>query len=146
MSPYSLVAYFLTPFRFLKKDILAALRDAKEIRTVRQRRVVPTPEEELEALANPATKRERKALSVAVNEHVWKVLPPQQPPPAAAVKEVIGREVGVGADISHLNKRRQRARVEKVGQAVLKMKGIRSGLKPRPLDGKPYYRGDVTDA
>lgn len=68
------------------------------------------------------------------------------PPPA---KEVYGREVGVGLDVSHLNKRRQRARVEKVSAAVMKMKEL-NGLNPgeraraaRPLAGRPNYRAQV---
>ncbi len=77
-------------------------------------------------------------------EFVWKVVPPEerQIPQKPQEKKVFGTEVGVGTDISHLNKRRQRTRVSKVAEAVLQLRGqmpfsnelnavSKMGMKPR---------------
>lgn len=91
------------------------------------------------------TKRDRKLVRSCTTAWVWKCIPPEDrptPPPPKPEKFVFGREVGVGLDTSHLNKRRRTARVGKVSRAVDKMKshqqrmelfqrdeGARSGIR-----------------
>jgi hypothetical protein len=130
----------LTEYRFLKTEILAELKTRKEITTVRQPKAGARLAEEA-ANANPnPTKKERLKLAASQMEFVWKPLPPKETPPGPPVKEVFGQEVGVGADISHLNERRQLARVEKVSRAVDTMKAIKNGFKPRPKSSVPLYK------
>ena len=149
----SICSAFLTCSSFLKREILDTLENFNEIRTVRQPRADAAALEEL-SLSNPSapTKRDRKAIASSQVEFAWKVVTPRPPVVPPPTKEVYGREVGVGLDTSHLNKRRQRARVEKVSDAVMKMKGI-NGLNPgerarpaRPLDGRPNYRAQALAA
>ena len=67
----------------------------------------------------------REARKSSGSEFVWRVVPPEkrhQTPQPRPGKQVVGTEVGVGADTSHLNKRRRRARVGKVSRAVLQLK------------------------
>lgn len=108
--------------RFLKTMILPSLEGQRELRTVMQPRSGLHPEPDLSNL-RPMKRKQRNASN---NEFVWHVIPPEerlerQPQPHQ--KEVIGTEVGVGIDVSHLNKRRQRSRVKKVTEAVIKLKG-----------------------
>ncbi len=102
--------------------VLPSLEGQHEIQTVMQPRTGIHPEPDLSNL-RPVRRKQRNALN---NEFVWKVIPPEErrkPQPPPHQKAVIGTEVGVGLDTSHLNKRRQRARVKKVTEAVLKLKG-----------------------
>ena len=106
---------YLSIFSFLKEDILAALSKSNEIQMKPSLR---TPNSEGEA---PVKKKK----GTSSKEFKWRVIPPEerpQPEPKPWEKSVVGREVGVGADVGHLNKRRQRARIGKVSAAVLRMK------------------------
>ena len=49
---------------------------------------------------------------------LWQLKAPVEEKPPRPEKKTFGAEVGVGEDWSHLNKRRQRARQEKVGRDV----------------------------
>ncbi|KAJ3514708.1 hypothetical protein NLJ89_g2219 [Agrocybe chaxingu] len=107
--------------KFLKTEILPVLAGRQEIRMTHQPRtdLAPVPE-------TPTKGKKKKKTSHM--EFVWKPIPPENrwvPKPPPPKKEVVGTEVGVGADFSHLNKRRQRARVEKVSAAVMRMKEYR---------------------
>lgn len=102
--------------------ILPALEGRHEIRTVAQPSSGLHSPPDLSNL-RPVKQQRRNALA---KEFVWMVIPPAERPKLGTVpegKKVVGAEVGVVADMSHLNKRRQRARVTKVTEAVLKLKG-----------------------
>ncbi|PPQ74548.1 hypothetical protein CVT26_007940 [Gymnopilus dilepis] len=105
--------------RFLKEFILPALAGQKEIAMMRK----PTAKTlaALEAGELPKTTR----LTASQFEWKWWVIPPEQRPKAPApkpAKRIVGLEVGVDSDTSHLNKRRQEARVGKVSREVEKLK------------------------
>ena len=102
--------------------ILPALKGQHEIVTVAQNRSGLHPEPDLSNL-RPVKQLQRTALG---REFVWQVVPLEQRPKAAArrmEREVRGAEVGAGADISHLNKRRRNTRVCKVAEAVRQLRG-----------------------
>lgn len=106
---------------FLKKQVLPALQGFREINMVHQPKSGQHEEPDLSNL-RPVRREMRKSSQV---EFVWKVLPQKAAHThtrLAPVDKVVGREVGVGADTSHLNKRRQRARVRKVTEAVIALK------------------------
>ncbi|KAF9041252.1 hypothetical protein BJ165DRAFT_1406219 [Panaeolus papilionaceus] len=109
----------LRSIRFLKTEILPYFDGRHEIKMVKQPRTGLPPVD--------ATAPKKKTTSTPT-EFVWKlsdpsIIPRPRPP---VVKEVVGREVGVGLDISHLNKRRQRARVEDITRSVNRMKEFRA--------------------
>lgn len=65
--------------------------------------------------------RKAKESSLPTTGDVWLWRLRERPPPPLEPKKakpVFGAEVGVGEDWSHLNKRRQRAREEKVARDV----------------------------
>ncbi|PPQ70988.1 hypothetical protein CVT24_009942 [Panaeolus cyanescens] len=111
----------LRSIKFLKTEILPYFSGRHEIKMVKQ------PRTGLPLVDNAAAAGKKKATSTPT-EFVWKLTDPSQipRPPAPKVKEVVGREVGVGLDISHLNKRRQRARVEDITRSVNRMKEFRA--------------------
>ncbi|KAF8799732.1 hypothetical protein BYT27DRAFT_7217467 [Phlegmacium glaucopus] len=103
--------------RFLKLEVLPALEKSSEIKMIRQPRLTPVD----------PTIKVKKGRDPGV-EFVWKVIDPNDVPPPPRpkpVKEVVGKEVGVGMDFQHLNKRRQNARVGKITRDVDAMKNIR---------------------
>lgn len=85
--------------------------------------------EELEERKKSMTKASRKALPEhslsQVDVYLWQLRtnPPTLPKPQPD-KKVFGAEVGVGEDWSHLNKRRRRARPEKVMRDVSWMRTL----------------------
>ncbi|KDR72612.1 hypothetical protein GALMADRAFT_252763 [Galerina marginata CBS 339.88] len=127
--------------RFLKEYILPFLRGANEI-TITQQPTAKTLTAQ-EADDAPKTKKQRLQLTKSQVEFVWKVVPPENrvkvsaPPPE---KLVVGREVGVGGNVSHLNKRRMLARAGKISREVDRMKAYnqfsetRDGLLSRLRD------------
>jgi hypothetical protein len=103
--------------------ILPALQGQNEIKTVVQAPSGVHPQPDLTNI-RPMKRVRRLALSA---EFVWKVVPPEE---RQEVQEVSARgktPVNVGVDVSednsHLNKRRRQARVRKVTEAVLRLKG-----------------------
>lgn len=56
---------------------------------------------------------------------LWQLKAPVPQKPPRLEKKPFGAEVGVGEDWSHLNKRRQRARQEKVGRDVQWMRELK---------------------
>jgi len=109
---------------YLKQVVLEDLLQQKEVEKVHTiRKLSP---EEIESRLKSMTKAARRSAEVATtaNEWVWQrrnspVLVQPKPP-----REQVGAEVGVGVSLGHLNKRRQRARVESVARDVLWVKQL----------------------
>lgn len=73
----------------------------------------------LATMSKSARKAKGNSLPTTTDVWLWKMKQRPSPPPEPKVaKPVFGAEVGVGEDWSHLNKRRQRAREEKVARDV----------------------------
>lgn len=117
--PRSLNFLCLHVSRFLKEYVLPHLQGQGEIEMKRMPRALDT-------VVDPGTtKKERLAAARLLNNWAWKVIPPEErrtPPPPPKTKDIVGTEVGVGDDISHLNRRRTKARAGKVSRQVTKMK------------------------
>ncbi|KAI0634968.1 hypothetical protein C8Q77DRAFT_665799 [Trametes polyzona] len=112
------------PARYLKKVVLPSLKSEGKIQQVHTKQVL-TPEE-LETLKANMGKNSRKAATLPSRVDLWRwQLKEDKPAPQWEEKPVFGAEVGVGADWSHLNKRRQRARQESVGRDVAWLKDLR---------------------
>ena len=80
----------------------------------------------LAAMSKSARKAKGDSLPVTTDVWLWRARARPLPPPAPKPeKPLFGAEVGVGEDWSHLNKRRQRAREEKVARDVTWLKDIR---------------------
>lgn len=70
-------------------------------------------------MSKSARKAKEFSLPTTTSVWLWKLRAPPPPPPEPKKEKVVfGAEVGVGEDWSHLNKRRQRAREEKVASDV----------------------------
>ena len=107
-------------YSFLKTMILPALEGQQTIRTFVQPHSGAHPPPDTSNL-RPVKRAQRTALA---QEFVWKVIPPeerQKDPTVAKGKRRV--DVGVSEDISHLNKRRQNARVRKIAEASFKPRG-----------------------
>ena len=106
---------------------MRALEDANEVqifRTQREMAHIPNPKKQ------KGKQQETATGPALVDVFAWR-LSTVTPKPSRTydyedkkTKPVVGREVGVGLDTSHLNKRRQAARVGKVSRDVMKMKAI----------------------
>ncbi|KAF8157035.1 hypothetical protein B0H34DRAFT_711749 [Crassisporium funariophilum] len=115
--------------KFLKTEILPILEGLKLLKIVRQPRVVNIEGEVEEPLPTGKVTQQKKKKALSDMEFLWKAIDPAtlpKPPAPTPPKVVVGTEVGVGVDFSHLNKRRRRARVEKVSNAVTRMKSYRA--------------------
>ncbi|KAI9058049.1 hypothetical protein FKP32DRAFT_1297224 [Trametes sanguinea] len=114
----------LPSMRYLKKVVLPELAGANKVERVHAK-VKLTPEElaELRAKMGPTSK---KAATLPPNAELWRwqLKQKEDAPPALEQKAMFGREVGVGADWSHLNRRRQQAREEKVKRDVQWLKEL----------------------
>ncbi|EPQ53871.1 hypothetical protein GLOTRDRAFT_106859 [Gloeophyllum trabeum ATCC 11539] len=114
--------------RYLKQVVLPAMMANHEIEKFHTK-VTPTEAEIAQRLA-AMSKAQRKARqsslsSSAVDAWFWRTRSAPPPKPKEPKEEKpYGEEVGVGEDWSHLNKRRQRARERKVGEAVKFMKQV----------------------
>ena len=78
--------------------------------------------------------RKAKGDSLPTKTDVWLWRTRERPPPPSEPKKekpVFGAEVGVGEDWSHLNKRRQRAREEKVARDVTWLRDLRKIRRER---------------
>ncbi|KAF5318879.1 hypothetical protein D9619_010724 [Psilocybe cf. subviscida] len=113
--------------RFLKTVILSQLEAARFIKLYRKPRVTAVQEEVI-----IKGKKQKIPQKSSKADFVWKVAGPRPPKPTVIKrhKNTRGWDVGVGLDISHLNKRRQRARVLKVRSDVEIMKALR---QPPPI-------------
>ncbi|KAH9959402.1 hypothetical protein BC827DRAFT_1134576 [Russula dissimulans] len=108
---------------YLKRVVLEDLVRTQDIKKVHIKRVLSP--EEIEQRKATMTKAQLKKTSTAALSHpvstwMWRVVEKSRAPSLTKEKdgEVIGAEVGVGEDWSHLNKRRRRAREEKVEREV----------------------------
>ncbi|KAF8636048.1 hypothetical protein AX17_003843 [Amanita inopinata Kibby_2008] len=111
--------------KYLKKKILPVLEGNG---VIRMRNVTRNLSPLASASEQDASKAARDASAASsARQHIWAWIPVDQrtlPKPKIPQPErpVFGAQVGVGEDWSHLNRRRQRARVEKVARDVLMMK------------------------
>jgi len=79
----------------------------------------------LATMSKSARKAKGDSFPTTTDAWLWRARArPPPPPEPKKEKPVFGIEVGVGADWSHLNKRRQRARVEKVARDVTWLKDL----------------------
>ncbi|KAI0746544.1 hypothetical protein C8Q80DRAFT_1054361, partial [Daedaleopsis nitida] len=117
--------------RYLKKVVLPDLQNTGEVEKVHQKLV--HSEEEIEKLRAAAQAKKGKRKSMPVSTHAeswkWQLKAPAPEVPAPVEEPVFGAEVGVGEDWSHLNKRRQRAREEKVASDVQWLKELEAARR-----------------
>lgn len=114
--------------RYLKTVVLPHMQDnTKEVEKIHMVRS-PTPDEtpHLQATTAKNARKGRVIPNAGTGDiWVWKLkAPPPPPPEPKQEKRVFGAEVGVGGEWSHLNKRRQRAREEKVARDVTWLKDL----------------------
>jgi hypothetical protein len=82
-------------------------------------------EHRLATMSKSARKAKGDSLPTTTSVWLWKMkAQPPPPPEPVQVKPVFGVEVGVGEDWSHLNRRRQRAREDKVDRDVTWLKDL----------------------
>ncbi|TBU47852.1 hypothetical protein BD309DRAFT_1016047 [Dichomitus squalens] len=116
--------YVIPSMRYLKKVVLPELADAGQVEKVHLKRTLSA--EEADKLHIGLVKSKKSTLLAGQPQWLWlwqlKAKEPEQPPKPE--KKPFGAEVGVGEDFSHLNKRRQRARVEKVERDVQWMREL----------------------
>lgn len=107
-----------TELSYLKSAVLPALAYNNVIQKVHTS-VTLTPEE-LEARLQNLDKSARRTANLQSIQEVfaWRPKVQQAPPKPKPEPEVFGKEVGVGEDWSHLNKRRRRAREASVARDV----------------------------
>lgn len=130
--------------RFLKEYILPHLQGNHEI-TMSYTHKAADP--------NAATTKKAR-LAASRHNWSWKVIPPEErpiPPAPPKAKNVVGTEVGVGEDVSHLNRRRTRARVAKVSKQVKHMKNYKAYAAERDsllskIEKNPYTLKKVSKA
>jgi len=125
---------------FLKSSILPILEGQKEIKRYKERRIpfISTSTVSVSPTGKQNNGKGQQQSSAAqpaspVTVWVWKPLL-YKPKPIKAprkAKPVLGAEVGVGEDWSHLNKRRQRARVGKLRRERTKMMVLKNIARRR---------------
>ncbi|KAF9648370.1 hypothetical protein BDM02DRAFT_2293867 [Thelephora ganbajun] len=114
--------------RYLKTIVLPHMRD--KIQEIEKFHAVRTLSDEeiqhrLATMSKSARKAKGDSLPTTTDVWLWKARErPSPPPEPKREKPAFGIEVGVGGDWSHLNKRRQRARVEKVARDVTWLKDL----------------------
>ncbi|KAG5642602.1 hypothetical protein DXG03_002500 [Asterophora parasitica] len=106
--------------KFLKRDILPVLEGQKELYKTRTERI-------------PQHAKKSKDTAPSPTQTVWVWLPipfaqRPKPPIPEAPKEVFGVDLGVGEDLSHLSKRRERSRRAKIRRDVHAAK-VAAGMK-----------------
>ena len=119
---------------YLKQTILEDLVRTRDIKKVHIKRVL-SPAEIEQRMATmskaQAKKKSVTALSHPVSTWMWQLVDKSKKSSLEGTKEdkveeVFGAEVGVGEDLSHLNKRRRRAREEKIARDVQWMEKVQS--------------------
>lgn len=115
-------------YRYLKTVVLPHMRDkADEVEKFHTLRTLSNDEiqHRLATMSKSARKSKVNSVPTMTSVWLWKLKAPSPPPPEPKKEEpVFGAEVGVGEDWSHLNKRRQRAREEKVARDVAWLKDL----------------------
>ncbi|PCH45114.1 hypothetical protein WOLCODRAFT_139388 [Wolfiporia cocos MD-104 SS10] len=96
--------------RYLKDVVLPSLLSSQDVRRVH--RTEQLPEEEIKRRLNASRSSRKQASNIQTSIDVWRFEYRRRPlvPPKLEEQEPYGADVGVGADWSHLNKRRRRAR------------------------------------
>jgi len=131
--------------RYLKTVVLPHMRD--HIREIEKFHAVRTlSDEEIQHRLATMSKSARKAkgdlLPAMTDVWLWRARArPPPPPEPKKEKPVFGVEVGVGEDWSHLNKRRQRAREEKVARDVTWLKDLGKIRRERVALEKAVEKG-----
>lgn len=108
------------------------LKHAKRVTTTQAERMLPY-QQALTYIARTKGKKVAQSVSkpgnttnqlLPVSIWVWKAVDPRtlKPPKARNEKIDYGTDVGVGEDLDHLSKRRQRARLEKIRSDVRLLK------------------------
>ncbi|THG98523.1 hypothetical protein EW026_g3682 [Hermanssonia centrifuga] len=103
---------------YLRNVILPELERRQCIEKVHEKRELAP--EEIEVRKNKLSKaaQQNAQQHMTVSVWAWKRRSPRPVPKPKPVPEVFGKEVGVGDDISHLNRRRQNSRKETVLREV----------------------------
>ncbi|KAL1938844.1 hypothetical protein VTO73DRAFT_11224 [Trametes versicolor] len=118
--------------RYLKRVILPDLEQSGKVEKAHTKQTLT--EAELEALKANMGKKSKKASTLPSHVQLWrwqlKEAKPQEPAPEET--KLYGSEVGLGADWSHLNKRRQRGRQEKVREDMKWLKQLRQAREDSP--------------
>lgn len=98
----------------------------------------------LAVMSKSARKAKGNLSSTTIGVWLWRMTArPQTPPKLKEEEPVFGAEVGVGEDWSHLNKRRQRAREEKVTRDVAWLKDLESIRRERAALEKAVEKGST---
>ncbi|KAI0819489.1 hypothetical protein BC628DRAFT_1525957 [Trametes gibbosa] len=109
--------------RYLKRAVLPALQQMGRVEKVHTKQDLT--EEERDALKAKMGTKSKRAATLPKHVELWQwQLKVKQPPQVVKEKPVFGKEVGVDADWSHLNRRRLRAREEKVRRDVQWLKQL----------------------
>jgi hypothetical protein len=119
--------YSVSKPRYLKRVVLPDLVNSKKVEKFCTKRTLSQAEidHRLQTVTKAARKEQAVSLAAPRNTWLWRTTtppPPPKPMPTSTLSksELLGlprltaADVGVGEDWSHLNKRRQRARKEKV--------------------------------
>lgn len=134
--------------RYLKTVVLPHMRDnIQEVEKFHDVRTLSDEEIKHRLATMSKSARKAKGTSWPTTGDVWlwrlRERPPPPPEPKKA-KTVFGTEVGVGEDWSHLNKRRQRAREEKVARDVTWLKDLGKIRRERAALEKVAQKGMMT--
>ena len=113
----------------MKSAVLPALAKKNEIQRVYT--TVTFTQEEIAARISKLDKAAQRTANLQATQAVfaWKPKPQQAPPKPKPEPVVFGKEVGVGEDWSHLNKRRRRARAASVARDVGWLRELESARK-----------------
>ncbi|KIP06287.1 hypothetical protein PHLGIDRAFT_24640 [Phlebiopsis gigantea 11061_1 CR5-6] len=114
---------------YLKSAVLPVLAKRNEVQRVHT--TVTFTKEELAARLQNLDKAARRTANVHSTQAVfaWKPKAPQGKPKPKPVPEVFGKEVGVGEDWIHLNRRRRRAREASVARDVAWLRDLEQARK-----------------
>ncbi|KAM5541700.1 hypothetical protein V8D89_004429 [Ganoderma adspersum] len=103
--------------RYLKKVVLPDLEQRGQVEKIHTKRPL-SAEDESKLQANASKGKKTTPVPSGHWLWLWQLKAPVPGTPPRPEKKSFGAEVGVGEDWSHLNKRRQQARQEKVGRDV----------------------------
>ncbi|EMD31938.1 hypothetical protein CERSUDRAFT_99920 [Gelatoporia subvermispora B] len=123
-APYS--HHIIPSMRFLKQEVVPSLRASAHIEQIHRRETL-TPDEQarrLGMLSKASQKSKAAQLAAAVSVWRWQLREKRPDDSVPEEKTRFGEEVGVGADWSHLNRRRQNSRVDKVKRDVRWLKEL----------------------
>ncbi|OCH85068.1 hypothetical protein OBBRIDRAFT_798556 [Obba rivulosa] len=116
---------------YLKRSVMPSLTASNDIEKVHKRETLTEEEQQrkLSLLSKASQKSKAAQLAAAISVWKWqlKTMKPKRPVPVE--KKIFGEEVGAGADWSHLNKRRQRAREEKIRTAIEWLRELQKAKK-----------------